>query len=198
MRPRYLASTLTALVWLGAPCLAQSVSASEAAGLVDSDTQDAADADDIVRLPGQGRLRPDAPHGRHASGRLVPGGGLIVSFDANDDGHVTPDELRTGAVAAFAAADANADGSLSALEQQDWANSLPTRDDTLANPVRFDPNLDRIVSVTEFVAVVAQLTLDHADPDGNIYLSKLATPEPKEADKRLWSDANDREFPTRR
>ena len=198
MRPRYLASTLTALVWLGAPCLAQNVSASEAAGLVDSDTQDAADADDIVRLPGQGRLRPDAPHGRHASGRLVPGGGLIVSFDANDDGHVTPDELRTGAVAAFAAADANADGSLSALEQQDWANGLPTRDDTLANPVRFDPNLDRIVSVTEFVAVVAQLTLDHADPDGNIYLSKLATPEPKEADKRLWSDANDREFPTRR
>ena len=198
MRPRYLASTLTALVWLGAPCLAQSVSASEAAGLVDSDTQDAADADDIVRLPGQGRLRPDAPHGRHASGRLVPGGGLIVSFDANDDGHVTPDELRTGAVAAFAAADANADGSLSALEQQDWANGLPTRDDTLANPVRFDPNLDRIVSVTEFVAVVAQLTLDHADPDGNIYLSKLAAPEPKDPDKRLWSDANDREFPTRR
>ena len=194
MRPRYLASTLTALVWLGAPCLAQSVSASEAAGLVDSDAQDAADADDIVRLPGQGRLKPDAPHGRHASGRLVPGGGLIVSFDANDDGHVTPDELRTGAVAAFTAADANADGSLSALEQQD----LPTRDDTLANPVRFDPNLDRIVSVTEFVAVVAQLTLDHADPDGNIYLSKLAAPEPKDPDKRLWSDANDREFPTRR
>ena len=198
MRPRYLASTLTALVWLGAPCLAQSVSASETAGLVDLDTQDDDATDDIVRLPGQGRLKPDAPHGRHASGRLVPGGGLIVSFDANDDGHVTPDELRTGAVAAFAVADANADGSLSALEQQDWANNLPTRDDTLANPVRFDPNLDRIVSVTEFVAVVAQLTVDHADPDGNIYLSKLATPEPKESDKRLWSDANDREFPTRR
>ena len=133
MRPRYLASTLTALVWLGAPCLAQSVSASEAAGLVESD-------------------KPDA----------------------------------------------NADGSLSALEQQDWANNLPTRDDTLANPVRFDPNLDRIVNVTEFVTVVAQLTLDHADPDGNIYLSKLAAPEPKDPDKRLWSDANDREFPTRR
>ena len=198
MRSRYLASTLTALVWLGAPCLAQSVSASETAGLVEPDTQDAENVDDIVRLPGQGRLKPDAPHGRHASGRLVPGGGLIVSFDANDDGRVTPDELRTGAIAAFTVADANADGSLSALEQQDWANDLPTRDDTLANPVRFDPNLDRIVSVTEFVAVVAQLTVDHADPDGNIYLSKLATPEPKGGDKRLLSNANDREFPTRR
>ena len=198
MRPRYLASTLTALVWLGVPCLAQSVSATETAGLVESDIQDTGDADDIVRLPGQGRLKPDAPHGRHASGQLVPGGGLIVSFDANDDGHVTPNELRTGAVAAFTVADANADGTLSGLEQQDWANSLPARDDTLANPVRFDPNLDRIVSVTEFVAVVAQLTLDHADPDGNIYLSKLAAPEPKDPDKRLWSDANDREFPTRR
>lgn len=198
MRPRYLASTLTALVWLGVPCLAQSVSATETAGLVESDIQDTGDADDIVRLPGQGRLKPDAPHGRHASGQLVPGGGLIVSFDANDDGHVTPNELRTGAVAAFTVADANADGTLSGLEQQDWANSLPARDDTLANPVRFDPNLDRIVSVTEFVAVVAQLTVDHADSDGNIYLAKLAAPEPRESGKRLWTDVNAEDTPTQR
>jgi hypothetical protein len=198
MRPRYLASTLTALVWLGVPCLAQSVSATETAGLVESDIQDTGDADDIVRLPGQGRLKPDAPHGRHASGRLVPGGGLIVSFDANDDGHVTPNELRTGAVAAFTVADANADGTLSGLEQQDWANSLPARDDTLANPVRFDPNLDRIVSVTEFVAVIAQLAVDHADSDGNIYLAKLAAPEPRESGKRLWTDVNAEDTPTQR
>ncbi|MBU2604594.1 MAG: hypothetical protein KKC43_01720 [Alphaproteobacteria bacterium] len=198
MRPRYLASTLTALVWLGVPCLAQSVSATETAGLVESDIQDTGDADDIVRLPGQGRLKPDAPHGRHASGQLVPGGGLIVSFDANDDGHVTPNELRTGAVAAFTVADANADGTLSGLEQQDWANSLPARDDTLANPVRFDPNLDRIVSVTEFVAVVAQLTVDHADSDGNIYLAKLAAPEPRESGKPLWTDVNAEDTPTQR
>jgi hypothetical protein len=198
MRPRYLASTLTALVWLGVSCLAQSVSATETAGLVESDIQDTGDADDIVRLPGQGRLKPDAPHGRHASGRLVPGGGLIVSFDANDDGHVTPNELRTGAVAAFTVADANADGTLSGLEQQDWANSLPARDDTLANPVRFDPNLDRIVSVTEFVAVIAQLAVDHADSDGNIYLAKLAAPEPRESGKRLWTDVNAEDTPTQR
>ena len=198
MRPRYLAFTLTALAWLGAPCLAQNVSATEAPGLVGSDVQDGEAADDIVRLPGQGHLKPDAPHGRHASGRLVPGGGLIVSFDANDDGRVTPDELKAGAVAAFKTADANADGALSALEQQDWARDLPTRDDTLANPVRFDPNLDRIVSITEFVAVVAQLTVDHADPDGNIYRSKLAAPEPRESGKRLWSDANDQDVPARR
>jgi EF hand len=198
MRPRYLASTLTALAWLAAPCLAQSVGATETASLVESDVQDGEAIDDIVRLPGQGRLKPDAPHGRHTSGRLVPGGGLIVSFDANDDGHVTPDELRTGAVAAFTLADANSDGSLSALEQQDWANNLPTRDDTLANPVRFDPNLDRVVSVGEFVSVVAQLTADHADPDGNIYLSKLAAPEPREPGKRLWTDVNEENVPIRR
>ena len=198
MRPRYLASTLTALAWLGAPCLAQGVSATEAAVLAESGAQESEETDDIVRLPGQGHVKPDAPHRRHASGRLVPGGGLIVSFDANDDGHVTPDELRTGAVAAFTLADANSDGSLSALEQLDWANNLPTRDDTLANPVRFDPNLARIVSVAEFVTVVSQLTADHADPDGNIYLSKLAAPEPREPGRRLWTDANDQDVPTRR
>ena len=32
---------------------------------------------------------------------------------------------------------------LQMLEQQAWARSLPTRDNSLANPVRFDPNLDR-------------------------------------------------------
>ena len=104
----------------------------------------------VPHMPGQGHVKSGDPHARHASGRLVAGGGLIMSFDADDNGRVTPSELNTGSVAAFAVADANQDGRLSALEQQDWANNLPTRDDTLANPVRFDPNLDRMVSQSEF------------------------------------------------
>jgi hypothetical protein len=55
--------------------------------------------------------------------------------------------------------------------------------------VRFDPNLDRVVSQGEFVAVVAQLATTYADAAGDIDLAKLEAPEPRESDnKRQWSD----------
>ena len=189
MRPRLLASTLTSALCFAAPGFAQEASPPVSGPLVEISAQDVDDIDDIVRLPGQGHVKSGDPHARHASGRLVAGGGLIMSFDADDNGRVTPSELNTGSVAAFAVADANQDGRLSALEQQDWANNLPTRDDTLANPVRFDPNLDRMVSQSEFVAVVAQLAKTYADADGDIHLVKLEASEPNDSDaKREWSD----------
>lgn len=187
MHLRLLATTLSALLCLSAPAAAESMSEEEAARLVETvslTTDDADDLDDLVRLPGMGNLNSDAPHGRHAANRLVPGGGLIVSFDANDDGKVTREELYEGADAAFILADTNKDGTLSALEQQDWARGLPTRDDTLANPVRFDPNLDRVVTRAEFVAVIAQLAAAYAEPDGSVRIANLAAPEPKDSDKR--------------
>ena len=187
MHLRLLATTLSALLCLSAPAAAESVSEEEAERRIEtvSMSSDAPAADDeLVLLPGQGHLNPKAPHGRHAANRLVPGGGLIMSFDTNDDGWVMPEELRIGADAAFILADANKDDTLSALEQQDWARDLPTRDDTLANPVRFDPNLDRVVTRTEFVAVIAQLAAAYAEPDGTIMIANLAAPEPKENDKR--------------
>ncbi|KCZ56812.1 hypothetical protein [Hyphomonas chukchiensis] len=187
MHLRLLATTLSALLCLSASAAAESVSEEEAERLVEtvSMSSDApVEDDELVLLPGQGHLNPKAPHGRHAANRLVPGGGLIMSFDTNDDGWVTPEELRVGADAAFILADANKDDTLSALEQQDWARDLPTRDDTLANPVRFDPNLDRVVTRNEFVAVIAQLAAAYAEPDGTILIANLAAPEPKENDKR--------------
>jgi hypothetical protein len=187
MHLRLLATTLSALLCLTAPAAAESVSEEEAERLVEtvSMSSDApVEEDELVLLPGQGHLNPKAPHGRHAANRLVPGGGLIMSLDANDDGRVTPEELRIGADDAFILADANEDGTLSALEQQDWARDLPTRDDTLANPVRFDPNLDRVVTRNEFVAVIAQLAAAYAESDGTIMISNLAAPEPKDNDKR--------------
>jgi hypothetical protein len=194
---RVLATSLTAFLCLSSGCVAESVTEDEADRLTTTvptaEIADAEASDDLVRLPGQGHLNPDAPHGHHASGRLVPGGGLIMSFDASDDGRVTPVELKSGAAAAFLLADTNEDGTLSALEQQDWANGLPTRDDTLANPVRFDPNLDRMITRGEFVAVVAQLAAAYAEPDGDILLEKLAAPEQKDSAKRQWSDIEDRD-----
>lgn len=137
------------------------------------------EGDELVRLPGQGLVKPDGLPPQLRLERLVPGGGLFASFDTDGDGRISPRELSEGTRAAFKAADANGDGQLVALEQIDWAESLPTRDDTLANPVRFDPNLDRIVTFEEFSAVIAQLAASYQDADGSIDIARLSAPEPR-------------------
>ena len=153
---------------------------------------DLAETDDIVRLPGQqAAARPEkmALPGSQPGDkpkRLVSGGVLIISFDANGDGVISPEELREGISAAFAEADANGDGQISALEQQAWAASFPVRDDTLANPVRFDPNLDRIVTYEEFYTVILQLAAPYQDGAGNIAAAGLTAPDkPEKEDRRF-------------
>ena len=135
--------------------------------------------DEVVRLPGQGFTKPEARIARGTPDRLVPGGGLFLSFDANADGRITHEELLAGTAAAFLKADANADGELTAFEQISWADSLPTRDDTLANPVRFDPNLDRKVSEAEFQAVIIDLAAHYVRDGNDILVSDLKAPKPK-------------------
>ena len=127
----------------------------------------------LVRLPG--------PKDRHAATelperkgeKLVAGGGLLVSFDKNRNKVIEPEELQAGMRDAFLNADSNGDGSLTALEQKDWADQLATPDETLANPVRFDPNLDRIVSEAEFFTVIEQIAESYAEPNGEIPVSSL-------------------------
>lgn len=158
-------------------CLAVALALPFLAAASDAGTTE---TDDIVRLPGEA-ARPDdgrvpLPRGM----RYVPAGGLFASFDADGDGFVTREELRSGIRAAFDEADANEDGHLSALEQQAWAASLPVRDDTLANPVRFDPNLDRIVTFEEFEMVLLQLAENYQDDQGRIEVKGLLIPEKEE------------------
>ncbi|MEO0817327.1 MAG: EF-hand domain-containing protein [Pseudomonadota bacterium] len=139
---------------------------------------------DIVRLPGNGAAKVTLPGERPA--RYVPGGGLLLSFDLNEDGTVTQAERAQGTATAFEAADANGDGALSALEQQAWAEQLPTRDDSLANPVRFDPNLDRMVSEAEFAQVVTTIASAYVDPaSGNISITDLEAPQLERRERRL-------------
>ena len=138
-----------------------------------------AEVDDIVRLPGESQRAnggPQQPKGM----RYVPAGGLFASFDVDENGLITREELVTGIHAAFAQADTNEDGSLSALEQQAWAASLPIRDDTLANPVRFDPNLDRIVTFGEFESILLELAENYHDENGDIPVKGLLVPEKEE------------------
>ena len=131
--------------------------------------------DEILRLPGQGELKPEAAKIIGSdTGRLIAGGGLLLSFDTDADGIVTPDELDDGIEAAFETADRNADGRMTPLEQMTWAESLPTRDTSLANPSRFDPNLDRVVREAEFADVVRNLAAGLADETtGDIHHDQL-------------------------
>lgn len=137
------------------------------------------DEDEIVRLPRQGEVRNSEIRDQVKADRLKPAGGLFVSFDADTNGSITPSEIKAGIPIAFASADANSDGTLTALEQQAWAASLPTLDDTLANPVRFDPNLDRRVNLSEFSAVIQNLGIAYADEvSGEIIVASLIATDP--------------------
>ena len=88
-----------------------------------------AEEDELVRLPGQGELRDDSLRQRAQADRLKPGAGLFITFDTNNDGRISQAELDAGIPAAFTQADSNEDGYLTALEQQDWARSLPVECD---------------------------------------------------------------------
>lgn len=138
-----------------------------------------ADEDELLRLPGQGEVRDDALRQRAQADRLKPGAGLFITFDADSNGRISRSEIDAGIPAAFEQADNNEDGFLTALEQQDWARSLPTRDDSLANPFRFDPNLDRRVDIDEFTLVISNLGRDYADEaSGDIIIADLKAPLP--------------------
>ena len=139
-----------------------------------------ADDDELVRLPGQGEVRNPIAREKAKAERLKPAGGLFISFDSDDDGFITTSEIGAGIPVAFKAADENKDGYLTAIEQQAWAESLPTRDETLANPFRFDPNLDRRVDIEEFTKVISDLGIEYAnETTGNILATELKAPKPE-------------------
>ena len=143
------------------------------------------DEDELVRLPGQGELREAGLRDRTKAKRLKPGAGLLLTFDTDEDGRISVREIDAGIPVAFVSADKNEDGYLTALEQQDWAASLPTRDDSLANPFRFDPNLDRRVDLEEFTLVISNLGVDYANEEtGDILVADLKAPDSRRDRRR--------------
>ena len=144
-----------------------------------------ADEDELVRLPGQGEIRTEGLREKAKATRLKPGAGLLILFDQDEDGRISASEIDAGIPIAFESADENQDGHQTALEQQDWAAKLPTRDDSLANPFRFDPNLDRRVDLDEFTLVISNLGQDYADEiSGDILVSDLKAPRPRPEGRR--------------
>ncbi|MEL7480967.1 MAG: hypothetical protein AAGJ29_05360 [Pseudomonadota bacterium] len=145
--------------------------------------------DELVRLPGQGEVKPIASLQALGADRLVPGGGLLLSFDADQDGRVTTAEVADGIPVAFAAADADEDGFLTPLEQIAWADRLPTRDASLSNPARFDPNLDRRVTFDEFSGVVLQFAEGYADEvSGDVIVADLRSKGPRSEEDEEAAD----------
>ena len=168
---RFLALSLLAGAFTLPIAIAQEVEAVEASASVD---------DELVRLPGSGEVKSDRARQKLRADKLKAGGGLLASFDKDEDGRISKAELKNGIDAAFTAADTDGDGQLTAFEQQDWAASLPTRDNSLANPVRFDPNLDRRVSLAEFSAVITNLWSDYREEgDTVLRVASLKAPEDK-------------------
>lgn len=147
--------------------------------------------DELVRLPGQGEINPDVSS-VEGLGRLIPGGGLLLSFDMDQDGQITRTEVESGIAAAFTKADANEDGRITPLEQIRWSETLPTRDVSLANPARFDPNLDRSVRTDEFSEIIQAFAALHAnEATGTIPLEALkAKPSKKKPSPRNSTSEN--------
>ncbi len=148
--------------------------------------QAAQGSDEVVRLP-DAPERPRAPvllepPDREARDeretRLLPGGALLATFDTDGDQVISDAELETGIARAFDEADGNGNGRITGLEQKAWATSLPYRDESLANPVRFDPNLDGQVTREEFSQVLTALAAEYrGESDEALTFADLVAPQ---------------------
>lgn len=144
--------------------------------------------EDLVRLPGQGELKEPSEQVNMPE-RLVPGGGLLLSFDVDQNGEITAQEIVTGIASAFKIADSNEDNRITPLEQIKWVETLPTRDQSLANPARFDPNLDRSVRDHEFSDVILALASNYTDTTtGSITVVSLQLDAPITPDEEPFPD----------
>jgi hypothetical protein len=147
-------------------------------GDVDQQLPPDANADQVDQVD---RIAGGPPKGgmRSTEGvRLVrPGALLFASFDKNFDGRITREEIEAGAAGAFAAADKNSDGKVSGFEQNDWAASVGSQHDVLSNPMTFDIDLDRTVTLAEFSAGLKRIADQMMGPGGTeITFAELVKP----------------------
>jgi len=75
---------------------------------------------------------------------------MFVSFDTNGDLSVSRDELEAGIVREFTRIDANADGNVSPIEFQNWANNVLGGSQMGPYRLDFDRNVDNTITRAEF------------------------------------------------
>jgi hypothetical protein len=137
-------------------------------------------------------IDPTAPYlsrmGRAPEGvkRVSPGALLLASFDRNFDGKVSRAEITAAAPGLFVVVDANKDGKITGFEQTDWAASVGSQGEIIANPTMFDANLDRSVTPEEFAKGLLRLADEVMGPTVQEIaftdlMKPLTAPGPEEA-----------------
>jgi hypothetical protein len=96
---------------------------------------------------------------------------MFVSWDANGDLAVSPDEINAGIAREFARADANHDGAIQPIEFQTWSSAV--LGGTQLGPFRldFDRNVDNVITREEFETEIHARVRDY-DSDENGSLSR--------------------------
>ncbi len=113
-------------------------------------------------------------------GLFAPDALLLAGFDADGDYRLGAAEIEAGAARAFAAADANADGSITPIEFSVW--SLVALGGANAPPFRLDVdrNVDNVITREEFSAEIAARARDYdKDEDGAITRAEMLREPPR-------------------
>lgn len=141
----------------------------------------AALAQDIDRIAGAptpgGAIR--APEGVKV---VAPGALVFASFDRDQNGVITADEIAAGAAFAFGVADRNGDGVITGFEQTDWAATTGSATDVMSNAMTFDIDLDRAVTQAEFIAGFKRIA-GQIQPSGELTFADLVRPLTRNRDE---------------
>jgi hypothetical protein len=92
---------------------------------------------------------------------------LFVSFDSDNDLHITSAEIEAGITREFARADANHDGTIGPLEFQTWSSTVLGGQQTAPYRLDFDRNVDNVITPKEFHDEIVARAHDYdANNDG--------------------------------
>lgn len=142
----------------------------------------AQDVDRIDRIPGSGPPAGAGPRGPDGVKVVAPGALIFASFDRDANGRITLAEIEAGAATAFAAADRNGDGLITGFEQTDWAASVGSATDVIANAMTFDIDLDHSVTKAEFVTGLKRIA-GQIQSSGDLTFADLLQPLNRTAER---------------
>lgn len=115
------------------------------------------------RLGGDDARKPRSPTLQRA---LIPAGLLYASFDTDGDFAASRAELIIGINRSFAAADKNANGTLSLVELAAWREAILGSRDLMPGNTQFDKNFDSQINPSEFQSVLTDI-FDRYDRNEN-------------------------------